>query len=126
VSSQVIAQGGNPGMNGFVVVSGTGVVSGNGYTPTAFSWSFSCQDPPSSTNPDSWTFSGSCYSQNSLGGPVIQSQFSTNTAVLRWSDPTFTLQAAPTLNATYTNIPGATSPYTNPFTGQQQFFRLEQ
>ena len=36
----------------------------------------------------------------------------------------FTLQSAPALTATFINIPGVTSPYTNAITGAQQFFRL--
>jgi uncharacterized repeat protein (TIGR03803 family) len=36
----------------------------------------------------------------------------------------FSLQSAPTITSTFTNIPGATSPYTNDVTGAQQFFRL--
>jgi uncharacterized repeat protein (TIGR03803 family) len=44
--------------------------------------------------------------------------------VLSWNDPSFVLQVAPAVTGTYTNIPGATSPYTNAFTGPQQFFRL--
>ena len=53
------------------------------------------------------------------------------TAVLTWPsnyagfDYTgFRLQSAPTITGTFTNIPGATSPYTNAITGGQQFFRL--
>lgn len=44
--------------------------------------------------------------------------------VLSWNDPSFVLQSAPVLTGTYTNVPGATSPYTNTFTGLQKFFRL--
>ena len=36
----------------------------------------------------------------------------------------FTLQSAPALTGTFTNIPGATNPYTNPIAGAQQFYRL--
>ena len=36
----------------------------------------------------------------------------------------YALQAAPAITGTFTNLPGATSPYTNPITGAQQFFRL--
>src|SRR5438477_7886220 len=36
----------------------------------------------------------------------------------------FNLQSAPILTGTFTNLPGATSPYTNALTGLQQFFRL--
>ena len=38
----------------------------------------------------------------------------------------YTLQSAPALTGTFTNLPAATNPYTNPITGPQQFFRLSQ
>lgn len=38
----------------------------------------------------------------------------------------YNLQSAPTSSGTFTNIPGATSPYTNLITEPQQFFRLSQ
>jgi uncharacterized repeat protein (TIGR03803 family) len=44
--------------------------------------------------------------------------------ILSWNDPTFVLQSAPAVTGAYTNISGATSPYTNILTGPQQFFRL--
>jgi autotransporter-associated beta strand protein/uncharacterized repeat protein (TIGR03803 family) len=46
--------------------------------------------------------------------------------VLAWPTiaPGFTLQSAPTVTGTFTNIPGATSPYTNLNTGAQKLFRL--
>jgi hypothetical protein len=59
LSSSIVHQGGTPGSTGFVVVNGTGIVSGNGFTPTTVSWSFTAQDPKSGTNPDQWTFSAS-------------------------------------------------------------------
>lgn len=46
--------------------------------------------------------------------------------ILSWSNPTFTLQAAPLVTGTYTNVVGATSPHTNALTGTQQYFRLMQ
>jgi len=36
------------------------------------------------------------------------------------------LQSAPAVTGTFTNIPVATTPYTNPITGAQQFYRLSQ
>ena len=126
LSSQILAQGGTPGVSAFVVVQGSGVVSGNGFTPTAFSWSFTCQDPASGSNPTSWSFSAAINSQNSNGAPVVVSKKIGGTTVLSWNDPTFALQAAPAASGTYTNIPGATSPYTNTLTGSQRFFRLKQ
>jgi uncharacterized repeat protein (TIGR03803 family) len=53
---------------------------------------------------------------------VIQS--SGNAVVLSWTDPALALQAAPFAGGSYTNIPGATSPYTNAMDAPQQFFRL--
>jgi hypothetical protein len=57
---------------------------------------------------------------------VLASTTISNATVLSWSDPTFGLQVAPTPNGTFTNIPDATSPYTNSITGNQQYFRLFQ
>lgn len=51
-------------------------------------------------------------------------QLSGNDVILSWDNPAFVLQAAPTVSGTYTNVPGATSPYTNPISGSQKFFRL--
>ena len=53
-------------------------------------------------------------SAQALGGTII----------LSWSNPSFALQAAPEVTGTYTNLPGATSPYTNAISGPQRFFRL--
>src|SRR5439155_20845861 len=36
----------------------------------------------------------------------------------------FTLQSAPAITGTFTNIPGATDAYTNPISGSAKFFRL--
>ncbi len=46
-------------------------------------------------------------------------------AVLTWSNASFALQAAPSVTGTYTNVPGATNPYTNPIAGPQKYFRLK-
>jgi hypothetical protein len=44
--------------------------------------------------------------------------------VLNWSDSTFLLQASTLVTGTYTNVPGATSPYTNTFKETTKFFQL--
>ncbi len=44
--------------------------------------------------------------------------------LLTWTNAGFSLQSAPTCTGTFTNIPSATSPYTNSITGAQRFFRL--
>jgi hypothetical protein len=126
-SSQIIAQQPDTGFSlGYMVVGGPGIVSGNGFTPTAFSWSITSSDPGISTDPESWTFAASVNSLNSNGAPVLVSRTITNAVVLSWNDPTFALQAAPAASGTFTNIPAATSPYTNIVIGAQQFFRLDQ
>jgi len=49
-----------------------------------------------------------------------------NAVVLSWTDPSslFFLQSAPLATGTYTNVPGAGSPYTNALGGAPEFFRL--
>jgi hypothetical protein len=47
-----------------------------------------------------------------------------NQLVLSWTNAGFNLQSAPAVTGTFTNISGATSPYTNALTSPQQFFRL--
>jgi len=44
--------------------------------------------------------------------------------VLSWAGTAFGLQCAPDMTGCFTNIPNATSPYTNLVTAPQQFFRL--
>ena len=45
-------------------------------------------------------------------------------AVLTWSSSAFALQSAPAVNGTYTNITGATSPFTNGIDSPTKFYRL--
>jgi hypothetical protein len=47
-----------------------------------------------------------------------------NDLVLSWTNTGFNLQSAAAVTGPFTNLTGATSPHTNPFTGPQQFFRL--
>ena len=58
--------------------------------------------------------------------PPVHLDFQTmnNQLVLIWTNANFGLQSAPAVTETFTNIPSATSPYTNVMTGAQQFFRL--
>jgi uncharacterized repeat protein (TIGR03803 family) len=70
---------------------------------------------------------GLVFALNLLPSPIPLNLHSTSNAViLSWSDPAFSLTAAPTVTGVYTNVPGATSPYTNAITGSQKFFRLKQ
>jgi beta-propeller repeat-containing protein len=61
---------------------------------------------------------------SSSARPWLAIQRVNDQAVLAWTNSAFSLQTAPDLTSTFTNIPGATSPYTNPITGPQQLFRL--
>jgi hypothetical protein len=45
--------------------------------------------------------------------------------VLSWNDPGFSLQTAPAVTGFYTNISGASSPFTNSISGPARFFRLK-
>lgn len=45
--------------------------------------------------------------------------------VLRWTNTNFILQSAPSVRDTFTNVPGATSPFTNATTGTGRYFRLK-
>jgi len=45
--------------------------------------------------------------------------------ILSWANPSFALQAAPTPTGAFTNIPAATSPYTNSLAEPAIFFRLK-
>jgi hypothetical protein len=55
---------------------------------------------------------------------ALQYQVIGSDIVLSWTSPSFSLQAAPLVSGTYTNIPGATSPFTTSMTGAQRYFRL--
>jgi hypothetical protein len=58
--------------------------------------------------------------------PVLNITQSGNQLVLSWpTNAAFSLQSAPFVTGAYTNVPGATSPYTNSMTGPQQYFRLQ-
>jgi hypothetical protein len=54
----------------------------------------------------------------------LTSQALGNAIILSWSNPVFALQAAPAATGSYTNVLGATSPYTNAVAEPQRFFRL--
>jgi uncharacterized delta-60 repeat protein len=62
-----------------------------------------------------------------LGGPPfdLRGQMLAGQLVLSWANVDWSLQSAPLVNGTYTNLPGASSPYTNVIVGSQQYFRLK-
>jgi uncharacterized repeat protein (TIGR03803 family) len=60
-----------------------------------------------------------------LSAPIpLTAQALGNAIILSWSNPAFALQAASAVTGTYTNVPGATSSYTNTIAEPQRFFRL--
>jgi hypothetical protein len=64
------------------------------------------------------------YSSSMPVAPRLDFGMLDNQLVLSWTNAGFSLQCASPVTGTFTNIPGATSPYTNPITAPQQFFRL--
>jgi uncharacterized delta-60 repeat protein len=59
-----------------------------------------------------------------LVSPPLQVQRTANPMVLSWANTLFSLQSATSLSSTFTNIPGATSPYSNSLSGSPRYFRL--
>lgn len=56
--------------------------------------------------------------------PTLGISAENNLVVLRWTGA-FTLQCAPTVTGVYTNVPGATSPFSvNPALSPRAFYRL--
>ena len=47
-----------------------------------------------------------------------------NQVVLRWTNASFHLQSAPAMSSSFTDVLGATSPYTNLLTHSNEYFRL--
>jgi hypothetical protein len=73
VSSSITAHGGTPGVNGFVVVSGTGIVTGpagSGYDPTTLTWNFESSDASMSPGPH-WSFTATAPVSVPDGGATV-------------------------------------------------------
>jgi hypothetical protein len=64
------------------------------------------------------------YSVSALSPVVLNYRLAGDKLVLSWTNAAFSLQSAPAALATYTNIPGAISPFTNGLSGTQRYFRL--
>ena len=58
--------------------------------------------------------------------PTLNITLNGGQVTLTWANAAFSLQSAPTVAGVYTNVPGATSPYTTAATGAQQFFRMQE
>lgn len=57
--------------------------------------------------------------------PILNITRSGTNAILSWTVSGYTLQAATNVTGIYSNLNNATSPYTNPTTGSEMFFRLQ-
>ncbi len=64
------------------------------------------------------------YAAQSPSPILLQIDKSGSGVVLRWASTSFSLQSAPSITGTFTNVPGATSPHTNQISGSQRYFRL--
>jgi hypothetical protein len=74
------------------------------------------------------TFSIDNFTLSYAGPPVspipLYIQLADTNVVLTWSDSSFALQAATVATGTYTNVIGATSPFTNTIDSSAKFYRL--
>jgi hypothetical protein len=113
----------------------SGAVTARWYDPSSGNYSSIAGSPFSNTGTRTFTPSGNnadgdggwvLVLEASITAPIpLNIQLTGGKIVLSWSNPIFVLQAAPSVAGTYTNIPGATSPYTNNLTGSQRVFRLQ-
>jgi photosystem II stability/assembly factor-like uncharacterized protein len=56
--------------------------------------------------------------------PDLRIARSGSSVILSWTNSTYKLQAAPSTTGTFTNIPAATSPYTDSLLSSRRFYRL--
>ncbi len=61
---------------------------------------------------------------SSVPPPRLDFQRLNNQLVLSWTNAGFNLQSAAAVTGIFTNLPGATSPYTNSAISAQRYFRL--
>ncbi len=66
------------------------------------------------------------YYSTVAAAPTLSISLSGNNVVLSWNNPAYSLQSAPVVTGPYTTVSNATSPYTVPMSGTQEFFRLAQ
>ena len=58
--------------------------------------------------------------------PITIQLVATNKVVLTWPSTPMVLQRAPHVTGQWTTLPGATSPYTNVMSGEEEYFRLKE
>ena len=86
------------------------------------------QDSGIGTNQiDNLVISGSAFADvaPAITPESIQTQISGGNLTLTWTNPLFALQSATSVEGPYSDVPNATSPYSTPLAGPQQFFRLK-
>ena len=64
------------------------------------------------------------YSATALSPIPLNYQIVDDAIVLSWTNAAFSLQAAPDVQGSYTNFPGATSPFATSLSGGQRYYRL--
>jgi uncharacterized repeat protein (TIGR03803 family) len=67
---------------------------------------------------------GTVFAATLLPPIPLNIQAAGGSVVLTWTNAAFSLQAGPAVAGVFTNVAGATSPFTNAITGSQMFFRL--
>ena len=93
------------------------------YTNQA-SLDFTMQPVTVLTSTPSLTITESTGWQANFASVILSIQLSDSAVILTWTNLSYNLQAAPTPFADFTNVPNATSPYTNSISGPELFFRL--
>lgn len=136
------ASGGGAGTNGTVFSVST---NGSNFTLLhAFAMSVAATNSDGETPMAGMVLSGNTlYGTTELGGtngngtvfaltlpapPVpipLSIELAGTNAVLTWTNPAFSLYASPNVTGAYMKVDSAVSPFTNPITSPQQFFRLE-
>ncbi|MGB7768956.1 MAG: DUF4038 domain-containing protein, partial [Verrucomicrobiia bacterium] len=112
-----------------------GAVTARWYDPSSGNYSSITGSPFANTGTQNFTPTGNnadgdggwvLVMETSATAPIpLNIQVAGGKVVLSWSNPIFVLQAAPSMTGTYSNVAGATSPYTNNLTGSQMVFRLQ-
>ena len=108
---------------------GSSVTNSDGMSPMIYSLSSNILYGIASSG--GYSANGTVFSLSSgaavgtISVPIVVTR-SGNKLVLTWTNASYLLQSAPLVTGTYTNINGATSPFTNLITGPLKFFRLVQ
>jgi hypothetical protein len=64
------------------------------------------------------------FTEPAIGPIPLQISLAGGNVTLTWANPAFKLYSASTVNGIYTEVIGATSPYSTPISGNERYFRL--